>query len=537
MRLTLTQKLILVVLAASVAESVLTTWLAFIAPAGEWRKPFFLVGDVLGVVLTILAGAWFVRTVTRPLAKLSEASRRIAEGDLMAPVDVTGTDEVGQLAAAFREMETRLRESHQQLERRVEDRTRELRDTGDMLHSILDSSTEYAIIATDMEWRIVTFNEGARRIFGYEPREILAQPFSQLVPPEEAERAVGMEMRRDLKIHGHHEGEGTRLRKSGARFPARTVTTVRADSDGLPLGYTIICRDITLSRVLEERLRQYTDNLEQMVADKTAELREVNVQLVRANQLKSQFLANMSHELRTPLNAIMGFAEAIRDGVSGEPTAEQREFARDIYEAGQQLLRMINDILDLAKVEAGAMELTLEPCDLAALVDEVVRVAKGLARRKGVELREEIDARPLDLTVDVIKVKQILYNLLSNAVKFTEGGGIVTVRCRTDKETVTLQVVDTGVGIAPEDLANLFEEFRQVDSSLTRKHEGTGLGLALTKRLVELHGGDISVDSEVGKGTTFTVTLLRDLVPGGATPAPGVRLDVRPDAGATRSDP
>jgi signal transduction histidine kinase len=183
------------------------------------------------------------------------------------------------------------------------------------------------------------------------------------------------------------------------------------------------------------------------------------------------------------------------------------------------------------------MELTLEPCDLAALVDEVVRVAKGLARRKGVELREEIDSRPLELTVDVIKVKQVLYNLLSNAVKFTEGGGVVTVRCRTDKETVTLQVVDTGVGIAPEDLANLFEEFRQVDSSLTRKHEGTGLGLALTRRLVELHGGEIAVDSEVGKGTTFTVTLLRDLVPGGATPAPGARLDVRPDAGATRSDP
>ena len=537
MRLTLTQKLILVVLAASVAESVLTAWLAFIAPPGEWGKPFFLAGDVLGVVLTILAGAWFVRTVTRPLARLSEASRRIAEGDLLAPVEVTGTDEVGRLGAAFREMETRLREIHQQLERRVEDRTRELRDTGDMLHSILDSSTEYAIIATDMEWRVLTFNEGARRIFGYEPREILAQPFSLLVPPEETERAVGIEMRRDLKIHGHHEGEGTRLRKSGARFPARTVTTVRADSDGRPLGYTIICRDITLSRVLEERLRQYTDNLEQMVADKTAELREVNVQLVRANQLKSQFLANMSHELRTPLNAIMGFAEAIRDGVSGEPTPEQREFARDIYEAGQQLLRMINDILDLAKVEAGAMELTLEPCDLAALVDEVVRVAKGLARRKGVELRQEIDSRPLEITVDVIKVKQILYNLLSNAVKLTEGGGNVTVRCRTDKETVSLQVVDKGVGIAPEDLANLFEEFRQVDSSLTRKHEGTGLGLALTRRLVELHGGDISVDSELGKGTTFTVTLLRDLVPGGPTPAPGARPDARPDAGETRSDP
>ena len=160
MRVTLTQKLILVVLAASVAESVLTTWLAFVAPPGEWGKPFFLAGDVLGVMLTILAGAWFVRTVTRPLARLSEASRRIADGDLSAPVEVTTTDEFGQLAAAFREMERRLREAHQRLERRVEERTAELRETSDLLRSILDSSTEYAIIATDTQWRILTFNEG-----------------------------------------------------------------------------------------------------------------------------------------------------------------------------------------------------------------------------------------------------------------------------------------------------------------------------------------------------------------------------------------
>jgi signal transduction histidine kinase len=221
----------------------------------------------------------------------------------------------------------------------------------------------------------------------------------------------------------------------------------------------------------------------------------------------------MSHELRTPLNAIMGFAEAIRDGVAGSPTGEQREFAEDIYQAGRQLLGMINDILDLAKVEAGAMELTLEPCDVAALVDEVVRVARGLARRKGVELKSDVQPRPLDLTVDALKLKQILYNLLSNGIKFTGTGGSVTVEARAGRELVTVRVTDTGIGIAPEDLVTIFEEFRQVDSSLTRKHEGTGLGLALTRRLVELHGGEITVESELGKGSTFTVTLLRDLVP------------------------
>jgi signal transduction histidine kinase len=167
------------------------------------------------------------------------------------------------------------------------------------------------------------------------------------------------------------------------------------------------------------------------------------------------------------------------------------------------------------------MELQLETCDLAMLIDEVVRVARGLARRKGVELKSDVAPRPLELTVDPLKLKQILYNLLSNAVKFTGAGGNARVEARLEKETVVIRVSDTGIGIAPEDLVNLFEEFRQVDSSLTRKHEGTGLGLALTKRLVELHGGDIGIESELGKGTTFTVTLLRDLVPEKAPPEGG----------------
>jgi PAS domain S-box-containing protein len=363
-----------------------------------------------------------------------------------------------------------------------------------------------------MEWRVLTYNEGARRIFGYEPEEIVGRPLARLIAPEEAEKAVGQEIQRTLWMHGRHQGEGTRVRKNGQRFPARTVTTVRTGDEGRHIGYTTISRDITQDRALQDRLRDYTDNLERMVAEKTAELREVNAELVRANQLKGQFLANMSHELRTPLNAIMGFAETIRDGIAGRPSPEQKEYAEDIYQAGRQLLGMINDILDLAKVEAGAMELTLESCDLATLVDEVVRVARGLARRKGVELKTDIEPRPLEATVDPLKLKQVLYNLLSNAIKFTGAGGTVTVDARQAKETIVIRVSDTGIGIAPEDLVTIFEEFRQVDSSLTRKHEGTGLGLALTRRLVELHGGEISVESELGKGSTFTVTLLRDLV-------------------------
>jgi PAS domain S-box-containing protein len=508
----LTSKLIAYVIVGGALEGVLTVWLYHTADEPAARTAALVAGGLAAMLLLVL-GLFVARQIARPMRDLTEAVRRLGEGRFETPVETRAAGEIGLLADAFRVMQQRLAEMVETLERRVAERTAQWQETNDFLQSVLDSATEYAIIATDTEWRVQSLNEGARRLFGYEDDEVLGRTLEPLIAPEDVERAIGLSMVRDLKIHGRHEGEAGLRRKSGARFPARMVTTRRAGPDGRPLGYTVIARDVTHSKVLEERLRRYTDNLEQAVADKTAELRAVNEQLIRANQLKGQFLTNMSHELRTPLNAILGFAEALRDGVAGDLSEEQREFAEDIYQAGHQLLGMINDILDLAKVEAGALELHLSPCDLASLTDEVVRVSRGLARRKGVELDVDIEPRPLELTADAMKLKQILYNLLSNGIKFTGAGGRVTVRARLLKEVVEIQVTDTGAGIAPEDLVTIFEQFRQVDSSLARKHEGTGLGLALTRRLVHLHGGEIAVDSEVGRGTTFTVTLLRDLVP------------------------
>lgn len=511
--LRLTHKLILFVLAVALIEGGAMGWILYAAGGSFTGYAFvFLVGG-MGTLLTGLLGLLLIRQVTRPLATLLSVVGQVGEGRLDVQIPIRSPDEIGDLAAAFRDMQGRLRGMYEVLERRVEERTAQLQETTDFLNSVLDSSTEYAIIATDTNWSVLTFNEGARRTFGHDPPEVLRRSFENLVAPEDVERAMGRETERALKIHGRFEGEGTCARKDGERFPARTVITVRTDRAGTPIGYTIICRDTSTSKALEELLRQYTDNLEQVVAEKTAALREVNSQLVRANQLKSQFLANMSHEFRTPLNAIMGFAEALRDGVAGPPTPDQREFAEDIYRAGRQLLSMINDVLDMAKVEAGVMDLTLEPCDLASLVDEVLRVSRGLARHKGIELRTEIVPRPLELTADPLKLKQILYNLVSNAIQFTDRSGTVTVEGRLLKETVIIRVRDTGSGMSPEDLVTIFEEFSQVDSSLARRHEGAGLGLPLTKRLVELHGGEIAVESELGKGSTFTVTLLRDLVP------------------------
>jgi len=509
--LTLTRKLVLFVVGVGLIEGALMGALLHVGAGGQIHYSFVFMAAGFGALLTMLVGLFVVRQVARPLAKLSEAARQIGRGRLDVEVDVRGEDEIGQLASAFREMQDRLRRIYEQLESRVEERTAELQEATDSLNAVLNSSTEYAIIATDARWQVVMFNEGARRTFGYEPQDILGQALARLVVPEEVETAVGPQMERTLRVHGRHEGEGNRVRRDGQRFPVRTVTTIRYDRENRPVGYTIICRDITQRKALELRLRQYTDNLEQMVAEKTAELRELNAELVRANQLKSQFLANMSHELRTPLSAIIGFAEAIRDGVAGEPSGEQREFAEDIAQAGRQLLELINNILDLSRFEAGAMELNLAPCDMGGLVDEVLRILRGLARRKDIELKADVEPRPLELTADPIKLKQVLYNLLANSIKFTDPGGRVEVRARQDRQFVRIGVSDTGIGIAPEDLVAVFEEFRQVDPSLRREHEGSGLGLALVKRLVELHGGEISVESQLGKGTTVTVTLLRDL--------------------------
>ena len=509
--LTITQKLVLFVAGVGLAEGALMGGILHAATGGRVAGSFVLMAGGFGALLTMLVGLFIARQVTRPLARLAETAREIGRGRLDAEVQVESYDEIGQLAAAFREMEDHLRRMYEELETRVEQRTAEWREATDTLNAILDSSTEYAIIATDAQWRVVLFNEGARRIFGYEPQDMIGRPLADLVAPEEASVAAGPAMERTLRVHGRHEGEGVRVRRGGERFPARTVTTIRYDRDGRPVGYTIICRDIAQRRALEQRLREYTENLEQMVGAKTAELRELNAELARANQLKTQFLANMSHELRTPLSAIIGFAEAIRDGVPGQPSPEQREFAEDIARAGRQLLELINNILDLSRFEAGAMVLTLAPCDLGGLVEDVARIVRGLARRKGVTVETDIAPRPLELTADPLKLKQVLYNLLSNGVKFTDAGGRVTVWARPERDLVRIRVSDTGIGIAPEDLVAVFEEFRQADPSLRREHEGTGLGLALVKRLVQLHGGEVAVESELGKGTAFVVTLLRDL--------------------------
>jgi len=237
------------------------------------------------------------------------------------------------------------------------------------------------------------------------------------------------------------------------------------------------------------------------------EIAEKSRQLEAASRHKSEFLANMSHELRTPLNAIIGFSEVLLERMFGEVNAKQIEYLGDILSSGQHLLSLINEILDLSKVEAGRMELELTTFDLPQTLETALTLVRERATKHGITLDLKVDERLGNFVGDERKIRQVLLNLLSNAVKFTPEGGRVNVAAAPADGAVRIAVSDSGIGIAPEDQGAIFEEFRQVGGASAQKQEGTGLGLTLAKKFVELHGGQIWVESELGKGSTFTFTL------------------------------
>jgi signal transduction histidine kinase len=250
------------------------------------------------------------------------------------------------------------------------------------------------------------------------------------------------------------------------------------------------------------QLQELYEGLERKVREKTAELES-------ANRHKSEFLANMSHELRTPLNAVIGMSEALDERYFGPLNDKQSEYVRDIRGSGHHLLSLINDILDLSKVEAGHMELDVKRVDLRSAIANCLTLIRERAHRQGLHLRCDPASMPAAWDLDERKFKQVVLNLLSNAVKFTPQGGEVGVTARQADDFLEIDIWDTGVGIAPADLAAIFEEFRQVRGPGETKHEGTGLGLTLSRRLVALHGGTLAVQSEPGRGSTFTARFPR----------------------------
>jgi signal transduction histidine kinase len=286
----------------------------------------------------------------------------------------------------------------------------------------------------------------------------------------------------------------------------RDLTTAFADQAAIAIENAELVTELQeKTRALTRAHAQVTEALEQNTR-LFREIEEKSRQLEAASRHKSEFLSNMSHELRTPLNAIIGFSEVLGDRMFGELTDKQEEYLKDIIESGRHLLSLVNDILDLSKIEAGRMELELTNFDLPEAIDNALTLVRERAGRHGIALAQSVDERLSEIRGDERKVKQVLLNLLSNALKFTPEGGRVDVQARVVDRMAEVSVTDTGVGIAPADQETVFEEFRQVGTA-AKKVEGTGLGLALSRKFVELHGGRIWVNSHSGQGSTFTFTI------------------------------
>jgi protein-histidine pros-kinase len=488
-----------------------------------------------------------------------------------------------------------------------------------LMRNVLDSSTEYSMIATDSDGVIVMWNEGARRLYGYAPSEILGEPIARLHTREDVIAGLTDAMMRQALRHGKWQGSAEGVRKDGATFTARVVMTPRRGDDGEAAGFLSMGRDITdevtlalelessqayiravlesapdamvivnaegeiqLANAATEKLFGYGReelkgrHAEMLIPDRhrdrhpgnptaffseppvrpmdagleltgrrkdgvefpvqislspfqaeeglaiaairdvterkrlVQDLRDVNTRLEAADRAKDRFLANMSHELRTPLNAILGFAGVLLMELPGELNAEQAKQLRTVESSGKHLLSLINDLLDLAKIESGKVELSLESIDCQEFLEEVAVGLRPLADEKGVELAVVPPSERLVVRCDRRALSQILINLANNAIKFTDAGSVrlMATRHTEDGATVTrLTVIDTGLGIKPGDQAHLFAAFEQIASSTAQPYEGTGLGLYICLKLATLLGAEISFESEFGTGSAFTLEL------------------------------
>jgi len=357
---------------------------------------------------------------------------------------------------------------------------------------------------------IVTFlNEFGLRFFGYAPEEIIGHHVMDTIVP--TTESGGRDLRHlmeqvcaDPKAFEQNINEN--MRRNGDRVWIAWTNRIVRDAQGQVAEILSVGTDVTERKRAEEAIRELNAGLERRVAERTAELVRARERAEAADRVKSAFLATMSHELRTPLNSVIGFTGIMLQGLAGPLNAEQTKQLRMVKESAHHLLALINDVLDISKIEAGQIEVFAAPFVLREAVQKVVQTVMPLADKKNLPVTVKVAPDVGIVTSDRRRVEQILLNLLSNAIKFTELGH-VCVEARRNAGMVEVRISDTGIGIKTKDLGKLFQPFRQVDTGLTRHYEGTGLGLAICRRLLEKLGGAISVESEWGKGSTFRFTL------------------------------
>ena len=525
-------------------------WTVFVElPLAEAFKPVYAsfqrLGLLLlaGLVVSMLASFFLARLMVRPIRALQEGAQRIGEGELDQQIDIGTGDELESLAGQFNRMAARLKESYAGLERKVEDRTHDLTEaleqqtaTSEILRVISSSPSDVqpvfdiiaesavqlcraqfcAVLRLDGDLLYLVAHRGLSGAGLDAYRRVFPTPVSSgtVAGRSLLDRAV-------VQIPDVYADPDYGYKSVALATPFRAIFGVPLLREGQPLGSIAVSRTEPgpLSEKEVEVLKTFADQAVIAIENVRLfnEIQEKSLQLELANRHKSEFLSNMSHELRTPLNAIIGFSEVLLERMFGEMNEKQEDYLKDIHSSGQHLLSLINDILDLAKVEAGRMELNLTRFDLPSAIENALVLIRERAMRHGIALSVEVDPQLSELNADERKLKQILLNLLSNAVKFTPEGGRITVSARLTDGMVEIAVSDTGIGIASEDHAAVFEEFKQVGTDYTRKAEGTGLGLALTRKLVKLHGGEMRLESEPGKGSTFAFTLpLNTAAPGSA---------------------
>jgi PAS domain S-box-containing protein len=368
----------------------------------------------------------------------------------------------------------------------------QLRESELRFRSLVEGVRDYAIFMLDPYGRVASWNEGAQRIKGYTANEIIGRHFSTFYTSED--NASGKPAR-ELVIaarEGKYEEEGWRVRKDGTLFWANVLITALHAPDGSLLGYAKVTRDLTERRAAQER--------------SLADARRI-AEVEASNRTRSEFLASLSHELRTPINGTLGYLDLIDMGIGGGVSPQHRDYLGRMRRSQEHLLRIINDLLNYSRIEAGRVEYETAPVSLDAVVGQVLPMVGPQAAMKGIAVMPPTSDPTLVAIADRGKVEQIALNLLSNAVKFTPPGGHVAVRCDRTGDSVRLVVSDDGPGIPPTQQEEIFEPFVQLGRSLTSGHEGTGLGLAISRDLARAMGGELTVDDTPGGGATFALAL------------------------------